>query len=298
MPTLRSMTAFGRASHSFDKGTITVEMQSVNRRFLELNFHLPHGFFSFESLLRKQISSLLGRGGVNIFIKFVPNPLSQAKIMPNISLAKGLKEAWDKLATALEVEASFSLSYLLHEKELFTHVREEEESIYIEPLTTVCNTALIQLIKMKEDEGTVLAEDLLARLATIAKNNDMIEQYSQSTTEHYRKKLLEKMEALLAKPLETDERLLKEIALFAEKVDTTEEIVRLRSHIQKMNSLLTSSLKDGQETKGKTLDFLVQEMMREINTIGAKALDQKVIHLVIESKAELEKIKEQSQNIE
>lgn len=296
MTALRSMTAFGRACHSSPEGSFSVEIQSVNRRFLELNFTLPSAFFSFEPPLRKVISSYLGRGGVTVFIKFMRNPSSKAKITPNLSLAKGLKEAWESIATALNVNEPFSLSLLKNEKELLEEMDDDEISVDL--LVDLCKQAVVQLVQMKEVEGKVLREDLIGRFAIIAKKCDIISENSHLATEAYRKKLSEKIELLLGNTLEKDERLFKEIALFAEKIDITEEIIRFNSHIQKAREVLTSSLESYQETKGKILEFLVQELLREINTIGSKAADQKIIHLVVEIKAELEKIKEQSQNIE
>jgi uncharacterized protein (TIGR00255 family) len=293
------MTAFGRASSAFDKGTLVVEIQSTNRRFLEINLNIPRSFFVFEPLLRKLVSSQLGRGGIHIFVKYLHHPSQKAKVIPNLSLARGLKDAWETIASTLEVKEPFSLSLLVHEKELLSQQDElEDEESYINVLKEVCTKALSELLKMKETEGEALVQDLLLRVQMIKDKTTLIAQTSQLSVETYQKKLTERISTLLTTSLENDERLLKEIALFADKVDITEEIVRLNSHLQKTEELLKTTLKEVQETKGKILEFLVQEMLREANTMGSKAWDQKIVHLVIEIKAELEKIKEQSQNIE
>jgi len=209
-----------------------------------------------------------------------------------VPLLKKLKSGWEKTAKELGIgKEEITLTFLLAQMEkvssdLFgTKIQTE--------LKKTVSVALTGLVKMKETEGKALAADMLKRVKTLQSNVNAMEKMSSKAPEYYREKLLARLEVLLKEPLE-DERVLREVALFAEKADITEEITRLKSHLVQFADLLKSK----EESVGRTLDFLIQEILREINTVSSKSPDLALTQLAVSSKAELEKIREQVQNIE
>jgi len=292
---LKSMTAYGRGTASFAYGSFTVEIQSVNRRYLEVNINLPRLLTRFEVPLRKKVAARVGRGMVNVFIGWRSESQNPVTVTPNITLAKGVKHAWEQIAFDLGLESKIDLSLLAREKDLLLFEEElPEEECFQEALEKSLDEALDRLLEMKEKEGKMLSKDLHERVQTLVGIIDEIERYAPGGTERYRQKLNERLEELFAGSPENEERLLREVALFAERIDVTEEIVRFRSHIAQFQGMLEKPL----ELQGKTLDFLIQELNREINTIGSKASDLAITKQVVQAKGELEKMREQVQNIE
>lgn len=224
------------------------------------------------------------------------NPIS---VTPNITLAKGIKGAWQRLAKELDLAPDIDLKLLLQEKDLLIHEEEiEEEAAYRQALETSLIEALDHLISMKQAEGMSLAQDLKQRIEMIRKTMRDIEGQADGAVEKYRQKLRKRLEEFLSHSSEDEERVLREIALFAERIDITEEIVRFKSHLQQFSYLLETPLKAENETRGKVFDFLIQELNREINTIASKATEKEISERVITVKGEIEKMREQVQNIE
>lgn len=296
---LKSMTAYGRGSATFAYGSFSVEIQSVNRRYLEVNINLPRLLARFEIPLRKKVSERVGRGMVNVSIGWRCEMQTPVKVIPNLSLAKGVKSAWERIAHELGLEAKVGLDLLAREKDLLLFEEElsEEEGIW-QALETSLDEALDRLLEMKAKEGRLLAGDLHERTRTLEAFVEEIEARAADGTEKYRQKLVERLEELFQGSPENEERILREVALFAERIDITEEIVRFRSHIDQFRHMLEKPLVESAETRGKTLDFLIQELNREINTIGSKAADIAITQQVVKAKGELEKMREQVQNIE
>lgn len=295
---LKSMTAYGRAVKEFQFGRFTVEIQSVNRRHLEVNINLPRLLLRFETALRKKISQQIGRGSINVFISWKNEAKQAALVVPNIALAKAVTAGWEKIAQATGIKESPTLALLSQEKDILLFEEElVDEEIYREALESALDKALLQLIEMKEKEGNLLAEDLEKRLAFLQGQMGKIQDLSQKTVEKTYQKLKDRLEELFKGSSENEERLLREIALYAEKLDITEEIVRFHSHLTQFRQGLEKPLEDA-ETRGKALDFLIQELNREVNTVGSKSSDATVSQLVVTIKSELEKIREQVQNIE
>jgi uncharacterized protein (TIGR00255 family) len=296
---LKSMTAFGRGLCDFKFGRITVDIQSVNRRFLEINVSLPRVFNMFEIEVRKQIAAHVGRGMVNVSVGFKTDSQSPLSISPNFALARAIKGAWEKLAEELWLPTEMPLVLLTQEKDLFLHEETMvDESVYLEALTQAVHSALNALLEMKRQEGNTLARDLKERIDVLRQEIDWIGSNGATATEKYRQKLSTKLKELFSGSQENEEMVLREVAVLAERVDVTEEIIRFKSHLEQLLLTMDKPIESPSDSRGKVLDFLLQELLRESNTIGSKATDKDVAHHVIKIKSELEKIREQVQNIE
>lgn len=297
---IKSMTASSRKDLETEIGSFIFEIHSLNRRFLEITLFLPRLLSSFDMQIRGILREKLMRGVVTLTVTYIAKDQTN-KILANLNLAKELKSAWRKIADELQLDFAkeFSLSFLKDVKEV---VQVGGNLDHDERLSKILEEGVLSsiesLMEMKEREGETLKEDLLKRLNTLQELLLKIEAYSGRATTLYFEKVKSRLALLLNEEAEKDERILREIALLAEKSDYTEEIVRFRSHINQLRLFLEAPLKEAGESRGKKMDFLIQELGREINTIGSKALDVQVSHLVVEIKAELEKIREQIQNIE
>lgn len=291
---LNSMTGFGRALFDAPFGRLIVEIQSVNRKYLEIFVSLPKEFGRFEQDVRKWIQEAVHRGQVTVRIHFVPKAGRVEEALPDVELLRSLKSGWEKISQQLgydpkKIDLPFLLQYLPESSKL-EFARDEDLPV----LHRSVEQALQELLKMKKAEGKALLKDLSSRLKELEKTLKQVEVLTPDSTSRMRQKLREKIEEVLKPSAEVEERLLREIALFAEKVDVSEEITRLHSHLDQFAKIF--EVKEG--GVGRKMDFLVQEMGREINTIGSKSSEAKIAHLVVEMKSELEKMREQIQNIE
>jgi uncharacterized protein (TIGR00255 family) len=294
---IKSMTAYGRTSNISSIGHFVVEIQSVNRKHLEINTFLPKELLRFDADIKKWIAAEVGRGQVNVKISVNFDSASPLIITPNISLAKQIKGAWDAIALELElpIEKGFTLSMLSEESGLLVYNEEvKDEELFRKILNNVVLNALKQLMLMKLREGSILFQDISDRFAKIVPIIKKIALKSPGASERFRQRLIERLEEVLGKSIENEERVLREVCVYAEKIDIAEELTRFDSHLKQVAILLES---EGQAI-GKTLEFLVQELNREINTISSKSSDIDVSHGAIEIKSELERIREQIQNIE
>lgn len=287
---LSSMTGFGRTVLEAPFGRLTVEIQSVNRKYLEVFISLPKEFSRFEPLLRKWVSDAVSRGQISVRIYLTPTANAIEELLPDIEVLKGLKKGWDKIAKQVgidpkEVDLAFLMNYL-------PVLPSEPSDEDLATLKKCALEAIHALVAMKQTEGKALARDLSERIKELERMIQEVEKHAPDATEKMRQKLFEKMEEILKSSPEMEERLLREVALFAERVDIAEEITRFRSHIAQFKTLLKEDI------VGRKMDFLLQEMGREINTIGSKSMETKISHLVVEMKSELEKMREQVQNIE
>ncbi len=277
---LSSMTGFGRAVVEASLGRLIIEIQSVNRKYLEVFVSLPKEMGRFEVAVRKWVGEAVSRGQVSARVFLIPN---EKGLIPDIKLLKTLKKKWDQIAKALgteKVDLPFLMQYL---------PALQEEAVRDDALEQGVRKALQELVKMKKAEGKALAKDLDGRLKELERLIRAVEKEAPTATKKMREKLLEKIEEVYKGG---EERLLREVALFAEKVDISEEIVRFQSHLDQFHTLLRA------DSVGRKMDFLIQEMGREVNTIGSKSMEAKISHLVVALKSELEKMREQVQNIE
>jgi len=291
------MTAYGRGVLASSIGRFVIEIQSVNRKFLEINASLPKELLRYEIDIKKWAGERITRGQVNIKLSVDYAASSPLVVKPNLPLARQLKAAWDKIAEELGYDPilSVDLSLLKDVKELLAVEEEiEDESSYRTAILEALNRALGPFVKMKETEGSALQNDILNRLATLREGIDKIAEFGSGATMKYREKLKARLEEVLAGCVENEERLLREVAVYADKVDIAEEITRFLCHLKHFDEVIHSTA----EGVGKTLEFILQELGREINTIGNKSADIEIGRRVVEIKAVIEQIKEQIQNVE
>lgn len=292
---LKSMTAYGRAALHNKVGRFVVEIQSVNRKFLEIQIQLPSELSQFELEVKKWLLPRIARGQVTVKIFAFFEAFAPVVVRPNLAFARQLKLAWDAIAKETGVSEPFNLDLLTHSKELFYFdENQEDEELFREILKESVDQAFNAFIKVKMQEGRLLQEDICKRFEKIKECLRQIESKSAHATDKYREKLLSRLAELLPQHIENEERVLREVAIFAEKIDISEEITRFFCHLAHFDEIITSD----ETGVGKTLEFVIQEMNREINTIGSKSADSIIGRLVIEVKSELEKIREQIQNIE
>ncbi|OGN63978.1 MAG: YicC family protein [Chlamydiae bacterium RIFCSPHIGHO2_12_FULL_49_9] len=288
-----SMTGFGRAVCDANIGRLVVEIQSVNRKYLEVFVSLPKEFSRFENEVRKWVGARLSRGQVSIRIHFLPNAQAIEQTLPDVEVLRALKKGWEKIALEVGVSsASIDLPFLVSRMPSFSKLDSAQDED-LSSLKACVEEALESLTKMKKIEGKALVQDIRARLESLTRMIREIEALSPEAGKRLRQKLKERIEEIL-KPDEVDDRLLRELALFAEKVDVSEEITRFHSHLEQFKELISSK----EEAIGRKMDFLVQEMGREINTVASKSSEPGISRLVVDMKSELEKIREQIQNIE
>lgn len=293
---VHSMTAFSRFQHSADFGTITLEIQSVNRKHLEVQTSMAKELNIFDVEIKKCISKKLNRGKVFVNLSYSLNESSKLfNLKPNLTLAKELQKCWSELSQELKIDCNESLSrVLVKEPQIFqTEVNIEFEKSFKKELLTALNLALDDLITARKEEGQFLKEKLLDHINQVDGVLNEIKPSLKDLQHKHFEKTLERLNKLLNQNMGEDERLHKEVAFLADKSDVTEEVNRLDSHIKQFKALIEKPI-----AMGKTLEFITQECMRELNTLGAKCSDIEVTQKVILAKSECEKIKEQIQNIE
>lgn len=295
---LKSMTAYGRSRVVSKIVHFAVELHSVNRKHLEINTFIPKELLRFDAEIKKWIAQAVGRGQITVKISLFFDDYSPVKIIPNLPLAKELYTAYKQIAEGLSLPAPdpqeiFRL--LSAEKNLFCYEESPiDEEEYKRALHDAIHSALKQFVEMKEAEGIHLFNDIQERFKRLASLIRIIQGKAPGATEKFRQRLMQRLEEVLGKSVADEEKIIKEIAIYAEKVDISEEVIRFGSHLAQVEELF--HLKE--PAIGKTLEFILQELNREINTIGSKSSDLDISRAVIEIKSELEKIREQTQNIE
>ena len=292
---LRSMTAYGRASIEHRLGRFVVEIYSVNKKFFEVTYYGPVELSRFDMDIRKWVNAEVSRGYVTVRVSADFEESSPVVVKPNISLAKQLKAAWKRIAEEVGCDGRVDLALLAQEENLICHSDElRDEEAYRQLLQRCVSEALQQLIAMKDKEGCALIEDIEGRLSFLHQGIEAIASRAKGAPNRYRQKLEATLQEVLSGGFEDEERLLREVCIYADRVDVSEEITRFRAHLEHFESLLR-----GEEVRiGKKLDFILQELNREINTIGSKVADVEIARLVVEIKNELERIREQIQNVE
>ena len=291
---VRSMTGYGRSVGTVDGLTVTVEIKSVNHRYFEYNCRVPRAFLFLEEGLKPIVQSAISRGKIDLFVTVTAGEDSSANITLNNAFAKEYYNALKQIKDNFEVIDDISVSLIAKNPEVFTvEHREVDQNEFIKQVEVIAKDALTTFNKMREDEGQRLANDIKDKLSQLLTLVVKVETQSPVTLENYRKRLYGKISEVLQDRTVDEGRLLTEVALFADKIAVDEETVRLKSHITGFYGFL-----DGKTTEGKKIDFLIQEMNRETNTIGSKAQDSEIAATVVEMKWIIEKIREQIQNIE
>lgn len=290
---IRSMTGFGREQQIVDGREITVEIRSVNHRYNEFSARVPRQYAYLEEKLKVLIGGQISRGKIEAGVTIHNLSGREVTVTVNRDVVESYLTALRELEGELDLDDNLSLSDVFRMTDAFTVVKSEaDEDAIWEAVRCVSICALHKFVTMREVEGIRMKSDILERLDFIESATGKIEEISPESVVKHRARLLEKMNEVVSKGAD-EQRVLLEAAIFAEKTAVDEETVRLRSHIGQVRELL-----DNEDVVGRKLDFLVQEMNREINTIGSKSHEITVTRLVVDLKSELEKIREQIQNIE
>ena len=291
---IHSMTGYGRVVKTLNGREITVEMRSVNNRFLDCSVKMPRAFSYAEDAVKQKIKEQVSRGKVDVFISVNALEGENVKISLNRPVLEGYLAALRTIASDYEVRDDISVTALSRYPDVFVVEKpEEDEKQNIADIVSVTQEAIENYNAMRATEGAALAANLRAHAAVILRYVEKVEERSPVTVAEYRTRLENKLREVLESTTIDESRIVTEAAIFADKVAVDEETVRLRSHLSQMESLLS-----GGGAIGRKLDFLLQEMNREANTIGSKGNDLEQARNVVEIKAELEKIREQIQNIE
>ena len=291
---IKSMTGFGRGHQVLNGRDITVEIRSVNHRYYEFSSRLPRSLGYIEDKLKTLLQGRISRGKVEVSVLINNVEAADEKITINHEIVKEYIDAMRSVKDEFGLVDDLSLSNILRIPDAFTVVKTEtdEEQLW-EDIRSTAEEALEHFISMRENEGERMKQDVLSRLAKIEEWVGVVETRSPMVVEDYRKRLYDKMCEVLSSTNIDENRILMEAGIFSEKTAVDEETVRLRSHIAQFRGMLESG-----DPVGRKLDFLVQEMNRETNTIGSKVQDIEVTRIVVDQKSEIEKIREQIQNIE
>ena len=291
---VKSMTGYGRCVETVNGREFTVELRSVNNRYLDCNVKLPRMLSFAEEAVKQAVKATISRGKVDVFITVRSEGASDVQVTLNASMVEGYLTAMKQMVTEYGVKDDISVSLLSRMSDVFTVEKPQvDEKQLLADLMGVVKQALLNYDAMRAAEGKALEADLRSRGNTILELVSQVEAGNGQTVIDYRTRLYNKLKEVLANTAIDESRILTEAAIFADKVAVDEETVRLRSHLEQMNNMLTAG-----GAIGRKLDFLLQEMNRESNTIGSKCTDVRLARIVVDIKAELEKIREQTQNIE
>ena len=291
---IKSMTGYGRAREVRNKRDITVEIRSVNNRYLDCTVKMPRMYAFAEDAIRKRVQSGVSRGKVDVFITVDASAADVAKVTVNRELAAEYAAALRELSQVAGTEASVTPEVLSRYPDVLTVTKADEDLETVSAdLCAVLDEALSAYNAMRAVEGAKLAEDIENRLRAIEDYTARVEERSPQTVAEYREKLTARMQEVLQSTTIDPQRILTEAAIYADKVAVDEETVRLRSHVSQLRAMLASD-----EPMGRKMDFLIQEVNRESNTIGSKCNDVSIAQVVVGLKAEVEKMREQVQNVE
>ncbi len=290
---IKSMTGYGKANLSKDKREYQVEIKSVNHRYLDICVKMPRVLSYLEEEVKKQISSQIKRGKVDVFITFENNSVEDKEIKINTEIAKIYIEELKKLAKQENILDNIEVTEISKLPDVLTIQNNQEDETIKEALLDAVSNATENLVQMRSIEGNKMADDLVARIQGIKEKVEEISSLSTGLIEEYVVKLEGRIKEILKNQDIDETRLAQEVVIYADKCSIEEEVTRLKSHISQFEKLIKTD-----EAIGKKLDFIIQEMNRETNTIGSKANNLEITNGVIDIKTELENIREQVQNIE
>ncbi len=291
---IRSMTGYGRVERVEQNRNIVVEVKSVNHRFLETALRLPAALYPLEMEYKKKIAERFRRGRIDVFIRLEGEGAEMPSVHVNLETARRYYDALSRLRDELHIEEPVSLKTLAGFRDIFAPPADTElDDAFLDEVEKTLDEALTMLINMRQDEGISLYADMDMRLGMIEANMEAISKRAPQGVLDYARRLADRIKELTSGAVLDETRLAQEVAIMADRSDITEEIVRMKSHIGQFRELMQSD-----EPQGRKIDFLLQEMNREINTIGSKSNDVDIARQVIEVKSELGKLREQAQNIE
>ena len=291
---IKSMTGFGRGVFENEKRSVTVEIKSVNHRFFDFNLKIYRIYSKFEDRIRAEVAAAVSRGKIDVYVSVVNKQEDGVDVKLDRSLLAGYLKAYALLRDEYGLKDDISIMTVARNSDLFTQnkIEEDDEEVYAD-IKTALDAALAEFSAMRKAEGEHLAADLIGYLEKLEKATVFIKERSPQGVSEYRARLEAKIKELLGDVNVDEQRLITETALYADKIAVDEETARLESHFKQFRKMLESS-----EPIGKKMDFLVQEINREINTTGSKSNDLEMSNTVVEMKSELEKIREQIQNVE
>ena len=291
---IKSMTGYGGAKGSAEGLSVSIELKSVNNRYLDVSVKLPRTMLFAEEPIKAAVGRHISRGKVDVFVTVDQSASDDMEVRVNEPLLKGYIEALSAAAEKFGLQNDMTVMSLCRLPDvLSTDRREIESSALMTGITEILERALTEYDAMRLREGEKLRDDVLARLETISRLTGLVEENAPKTVAEYRARLEQKLQEVLATANIDESRVLTEAAIFADKIAVDEETVRLRSHISQLRGLT-----NGESPAGRKMDFLIQELNREANTIGSKCQNADIAHVVVELKAEIEKIREQIQNVE
>lgn len=291
---VKSMTGYGLAVETVNGREFTVELRSVNNRYLDCTVKLPRSLSFAEETVKQAVKNTISRGKVDVYISVHSETADDVQVSLNAAMVEGYLAAMKQMVDTYGIRDDISVSLLSRMNDVFTVEKPQvDEEQLLADLMSVVEKALANYDAMRATEGKALENDLRSRGNTILELVAQVEAGNGQTVIDYRTRLYNKLKEVLANTAIDESRILTEAAIFADKVCVEEETVRLRSHLEQMNTMLTAG-----GALGRKLDFLLQEMNRESNTIGSKCTDVRLARIVVDIKAELEKIREQTQNIE
>lgn len=291
---IKSMTGFGRSQKEIDGYVITVELKSVNHRYFEFSSRIPRQYGFLDEKLKSFINSKVSRGKVECYVSIEALDTDTADVVVNHTLANAYVKALKEIEDTYELKEDFGAATISRYQDvLVVRKADEDEDKLWGYVKDVTDDAIAKFVSMRETEGEKMKQDIFSRGQFILECVSFIEERSPQTVKEYNDKLIERVHELIGDATLDEARIIQEVAIYADKVAVAEETVRLRSHIEQLNSFINSS-----EPVGRKMDFLVQEINRETNTIGSKANDVDIAIKVVDIKAEVEKIREQIQNIE
>lgn len=291
---IKSMTGYGGAKGSAEGLSVSIELKSVNNRYLDVSVKLPRTMLFAEEPIKAAVGRHISRGKVDVFVTVDQSASDDMEVRVNEPLLKGYIEALSAAAEEFGLQNDMTVMSLCRLPDvLSTDRREIDSSALMTGITEILERALTEYDAMRLREGEKLRDDVLARLETISRLTGVVEENAPKTVAEYRARLEQKLQEVLATANIDESRVLTEAAIFADKIAVDEETVRLRSHISQLRGLT-----NGESPAGRKMDFLIQELNREANTIGSKCQNADIAHVVVELKAEIEKIREQIQNVE
>ena len=291
---IKSMTGYGRAKEILNKRDITVEVRSVNNRYLDCTVKMPRMYSFAEDAIKQHVQQAISRGKVDVYITVDASAADVAKVTVNRELAAQYASALSELAEVCGTESHVTPEQLSRFPDVLTVTKADEDLETVSTdICTVLDDALTAYNAMRAVEGAKLAEDIGNRLTNIENYTSQVEERSPQTVAEYRAKLTARMQEVLQSTTIDEQRILTEAAIYADKVAVDEETVRLRSHVAQLRTMIASD-----EPMGRKMDFLIQEVNRESNTIGSKCNDVAIAQVVVGLKAEVEKMREQVQNVE
>lgn len=291
---LKSMTGYGKGQTSHNGRQVTIEVKAVNHRFLDLNLKLPKGFLFLDDLIRKTLAKVVSRGHLDIYVTYDNQSEDKGSYVCNNQLGKDLYFLGELLSREIGIENDLTISSIMKAPDVLERVMPEENEEELKNLVILSlASALTSLEEMRIAEGDEIKKDLALKLDALKKMRDEIEKLAPKVEADYREKLTQRISDYLAMPELDEQRIATEVALFSDRCAIDEELTRLKSHFKQFDFLLASD-----EPTGRKLDFLLQEINRETNTIGSKANFIDITNLVLKMKNEIEKIREQVQNIE